>query len=265
VVVEIPHHSPLVKFQDINDDDDEFIPESPPPPPPRRHREPEPTVVQLEVFKIACEKCQRGDRDCVSVVGNGNACRACKEKKYKCSHRGKTDLQTMVVTRPVTWSGSEVMVVEDTKGKKRKADSPVPARERKPKGEVVKVKVEKVEKPKPRQTKAKVEKPREQRGKTIRPNPQARRRALPKSSDMVVDGSGEESEEVEDEDEDEDEVEVIEEPKPKRPRTRARTKPGEYLHIVYFIFSYNCLIRQSTRSAWLRLKSAWRDWTRLPK
>jgi hypothetical protein len=53
----------------------------------RRHREPEPTVIQLEVFKIACEKCQRGAQDCVPVVGNGDACRACKEKKYTVSVR----------------------------------------------------------------------------------------------------------------------------------------------------------------------------------
>jgi hypothetical protein len=216
VVVEVASRSPI-KFQDINDDDDEYSRESPRLPTPRRHREPEPTVVELEVFKIACEKCQRGGRDCVPVVGNGDACRACKEKKYKCSHRGLTDLKTMRVTRPAIRSGSEVQVVEDTKGKKRKAESPVPARERK-------VKVEK--KPKVRQTKAKVEKPREQRAKASGSKPPARGRAPPKTSKMVVDSSGEEVEGLDNDDE--DEVEVIErEPKLKRARTRADLEPGK--------------------------------------
>jgi hypothetical protein len=210
VVVEMHPCSPLVKFQDINDDDDGYSPESPPPPTLRRHREPELTVIQLKVFKIACEKCQRGARDCVPVVGNGDACRACKEKKYKCSHHGLTVLEMMRVSQLAMLSGSEVQVVEDTKGKKRKAESLVPARERKLK-EVVKVKVEKVEKPRPRprQMKVKVQKPREQRGSK---HP-ARRRAPPKSSQMVEDSSGEEFDKVDNDDE--EEVRVIEtEPRP---------------------------------------------------
>jgi hypothetical protein len=233
VVVEIPPRSPLVKFQDINDDEDEYSPESPPPPTPRRHRAPEPTVVHLEVFKIACDKCQRGGRDCVPVVGNGDACRACKEKKYKCSHRGQTDLETMQVTRPAIRSGSEVQVVEDTKGKKRKAESLVPVRERK-------AKVEKVEKPKARQTKPKVEKPREQRVRASGSKPTGRRRAPPKSSEMVVDSSGEEFDEEEEEEEEEEEVEVIEEPKPKRARTRAHLEPGKSnkFYILYFLIIF---------------------------
>jgi hypothetical protein len=204
--------------------------------------EPDPTIVQLEVFKIACDKCLRGARDCVPVVGNGDACRACKEKKYKCSHRGLTDLDTMWVSRPAIRSGSEVQVVEDIKGKKRKAESPVPARERKAKGEV---KVEKVERPRPRQTKAKakakVEKPREQQPKASGSKLPARRRAPPKSSQMVVDSSEEEIEEIDDDDE--QEVEVIEtEPKPKRARTRAHLDRGKSNNLLYLIFSYNFLI-----------------------
>ena len=219
--MEIPPRSPI-KFQDINDDDDEYTPESPtrpspPPPSPKRRRQPERTVVQIEVFKIACDKCERGGRDCLPVVGNGDACRGCKEKKYRCSHCSRTDLETMWVSRPVTRSGSEVKVVQDTKGKKRKAVSPVPPIER----EVVKV-----ERPKPRPVKAKVEKLREQRVRASGSKPSARRRALPKSSQMVEDTSGEEFEEVDDDDE-EMEVDVIErEPKPKRARTRAHLEPG---------------------------------------
>ena len=113
----MPPRSPI-RFQDINDDDDEYNPESPPPPTQKRRMEPEPTIIQLEVFKIACDKCLRGARDCVPVVGNGDTCRACKEKKYKCSHRGLTDLDTMWVSQPAIRSGSEVQVIEDIKGKK---------------------------------------------------------------------------------------------------------------------------------------------------
>jgi hypothetical protein len=215
VVVEIPSRSP-VKFQDINDDDDAYSP----PPTPKTRKEPEPQpkqiLVQIEVFRIACEKCQKGGRDCVPVVGNGDACRDCKFKKYRCTHRGRTDIETMWVTRPAIQMGSEVNVVEDTKGKKRKAESPVPATKRKAS---VKEVVEKVEKPKKtRETKVKAERPRAQQPKASGSKAVARRRAPPKSSPIIEDSSGEEFEGI-------DEEESDEEPKPKR--ARVRLMPGK--------------------------------------
>jgi hypothetical protein len=225
VVVEVPPRSPDVRFEDINDDSNAYTSDSSPAPTPKKPRkpEPEPTLLHLEIFRVACDRCQRGGRDCVPVLGNGNACRACRTKKYKCSHTGKTNLATMQVTWPGSPSGSEVRGV-DTKGKKRKAESPVPARERKAKGEV-----EKVEKSKARQTKAKVDRPRE----PAKVKPPARRRAPPKSSPMVVDSSGEEFAGIEIDEEEEEEEEIQKAPKPKRARTWAYPDPSKFFKMIF--------------------------------
>ena len=209
-MVELPPRSTLTRFQDINDDDDEYEPE-PMPPTPRKHKEavpgPQHITVQIEVYKVACERCQKGDRDC-EPMGKGDACRACKEKKYKCSHTGQTTLKTMWVTWPALQTGTEI-VVEETAGKKRKAVSPGGATKRK-----VKVVKEEVEKPKKsRETKVKVEKAKGS----------GRRRAPPKSAAVVELTSAEEFEEIDEEDEESDE-----EPKPKRARVRAPNDRGEY-------------------------------------
>jgi hypothetical protein len=209
----MPPRPPTIKFQDINDDeeDEDY---SPPPPTPKkqRQRDPDDNLVRLLVFKMACDKCQRGGRDCLVVVGNGDACRACKDKKYKCSHRGIKDLETMQVTRPI--QGSDVLPVEDTKGKKRKAESPVPPTKRK-------TKVEKVEKQKkPKETKVRVEG--RVQPKASGSKPAGRRRA--KSTPAIVDStSGEE--EVEEEEEEEEEEEL--KPKPKRARIRGQVSKGK--------------------------------------
>jgi hydrogenase maturation factor HypF (carbamoyltransferase family) len=88
---------------------------------------------------------------------------------------GQTNVKTIWVTRLVSDSGSEVEVLEDRKGKKRRAKSLVPAKKK------VSVKVEKVEKTKEKvqkmwekgerpkvkveRTKAKVEQPKASRSK----------------------------------------------------------------------------------------------------
>jgi len=121
----------------------------------------------------------------------GVACLGCKAHKYGCSHKGKTELKTMWVTRPGPDSDSEVEVVEDRKRKKRKAESPAPVKKRK--APVKQEKGEKVTK-KRGGTKGKVEKGKvESQGKASGSKPTARRRAAPVNSSededeaMVVD------------------------------------------------------------------------------
>jgi hypothetical protein len=218
VEVELPPRSSPRKFQDINDDSEDAS-YSPPPPATKQRRKaesqaesaPDPSLHQLEIFVEACDRCLRGKRDCeVEVVGV--ACLGCKAHKYGCSHKGKTELKTMWVTRPGPDSDSEVEVVDDRKGKKRKAESPAPVKKRK--APVKQEKGEKVTK-KRGGTKGKVEKGKvESQGKASGSKPTARRRAAPKSSAVVVNSS---------EDEDEamvvDEEESAEEP-PKTKRVR---------------------------------------------
>jgi len=56
----------------------------------------------------------------------GAVCSDCKAKKYRCSQRGKNDAEIMWVTRPAVQMGTEIKVLSDLKGKKRKAELPVP-------------------------------------------------------------------------------------------------------------------------------------------
>ena len=101
-------------------------------------------IRKIHIFESACERCQKGKRDC-EVDELGAACLGCKSHKYGCDHTGKKNLTTMWVVRlaPVKdWVEEELEEVVERKGRKRLADSPV----RTTKG---KVKV-KVEKPKPR-------------------------------------------------------------------------------------------------------------------
>jgi len=108
-------------------------------------------VIKILVFVSACERCKRGKRDCV-VDELGTSCMGCKARKYGCSHTGKKDLKTMVVTRSVDKSEEEEEeeeAVEEKKGKKRAAEPP--ARSKK----VVKAKEVKEEKPKPKPTEKK--------------------------------------------------------------------------------------------------------------
>jgi hypothetical protein len=223
MVVELPPN--LIRFSDINDDEEEYTPSpshSPPRPTPHKRvkSKSDSNIRNLEIFTRSCERCQRGKRDCV-VDEVGGACGGCKARKYGCDHTGQTNVKTIWVTRPVSDSGSEVEVLEDRKGKKRRAESPVPAKKK------VSVKVEKVEKMKEKvqktrekgerpkvkveRTKAKVERPKASGSK-----PTARRRAAPKSSAVVDVTSGEDDEGamVVDDDESEDEPK----PKPKRAR-----------------------------------------------
>jgi len=91
---------PLPKFQVIKESD-EYQPSSSPVAP----RQAKPSklygrVIKILVFVSACERCNRGKRDCV-VDELGALCMGCKAHKYRCSHTGKKDLKTMVVTRSV--------------------------------------------------------------------------------------------------------------------------------------------------------------------
>jgi hypothetical protein len=139
------------KFREVEASGDEFEPSpspSPSPPPPTQPKRPEsaPDVRSKLVYKKACERCQKGNRDCVVDKMVGGVCVGCKVRRYGCDHTGMTGAKTMWVSRPATDtdSDSEVEVVEDTKGKKRRAESPVAPKKERP----VKVKVEKVERPK---------------------------------------------------------------------------------------------------------------------
>ena len=169
-------------------------------------------IQTLEVFTKACMRCQKGKRDC-EVDELGAACLGCRARKYKCDHMGKTDLKTMMVSRPVTDSESEVEVVEG-KGKKRRAESPVAPKKTKEKKVRVKVeKVEKVEK-KPSGSKAKTK---------------TKQRPAPKSLAVV------------NTDEDNDAMDVDGEPSDEEPTVkRARLTKGEYSLIyknLYLTFS----------------------------
>jgi hypothetical protein len=168
-----PRRSPA-KFREIEarGDGDEYNPSpSPAPPTPRKRAKSDRTVQDMHVFVKACERCQRGKRDCV-VDELGAACAGCKARKYGCDNTGKMQARTMMVARPVTDSDSEVEV----EVKKRRAESPVVARK---KAKKVKVKEEKVEKKKARAT--------GQKGK-------GNQRGLPKGSVVAVDTDEEEDE-----------------------------------------------------------------------
>jgi hypothetical protein len=219
VVVEVPPRPPR-KLKEIEDEDEED--DSSPPPPTRHNRhmsESDPDAQTIEVFVKVCPRCQNAGRLCV-VDEVGSACVGCKTRKYGCTHTSKKEDpktkkndKTMWVTVPVvaTDSGSEVEVVEDSKGKKRRAESPLPPSKK------VKVKVEKrekVEKPrKAEKPKVKVEKKPTASGSKAK----GRSRPAPKSSAVIANTS-----------EEDDEAMVVdgdaEEPKPKRARL---TKTGK--------------------------------------
>jgi hypothetical protein len=151
VITSPPRPTP---FADINDTEDEYEPSPSPVSQPQGSKS---RLARLEVFVRACERCQKGDRDC--VVGEvGAACVGCKAHKYKCDKTGQRHEKTMEVTRPEPDPEVEVVeerkgkkrevVEEDRKGKRRRAEATGKAK----KAKEVKVKVEKVEKPKPKPT-----------------------------------------------------------------------------------------------------------------
>jgi hypothetical protein len=163
----------------------------------------------------------------------GAACAGCKRRKYGCSHTGNADLKTMWVSRAATTpeSGLDVEFVEDRKGKKRKAESPVPVTKKKK----VTVKLEKTKK-----GKEKVER-RVERPKASGLKPTARRHAAPKSSAVVVDIS----------DDDDDAMEVDEEseeaaPNPKRRPKRTQVAHGTFLLHSFFFLYINIFFRCRT-------------------
>ncbi len=53
-------------------------------------------VINVLVFTSACERCQRGKRDCM-VDELGASCMGCKAHKYGCIHMGKKTLKMMLV------------------------------------------------------------------------------------------------------------------------------------------------------------------------
>jgi hypothetical protein len=133
-------------------------------------------------------------RDCLVDKVVGAVCVGCKTRKYGCDHTGKTEAKTMWVSRPDTDSDSEVEVVEEPKGRKRRAESPVVPK---------KESVVKVEKPKTTTTKAKTATTKATtKGK-------AKQRAPPR---VVLDSPNEEADLMVVDEESE------EEPKPKRAR-----------------------------------------------
>jgi hypothetical protein len=160
-----------------------------------------------------CDHCIKGGRDC-EVKEMGGACQACYDKKYKCEHTGHRKLETMWAIRGAALSDSEVEIVEDRKGKKRKAVSPVPPRKRQ-----VTVKVEKAEKPKKSRAKVKEEKTREkvaEKPKASGSKPAGRRRVAPKSDAIILDSAEEDND-------DEMEVDVESDVVPQPKRVRATT------------------------------------------
>ena len=175
--VVIPHQSPR-KLQAIEASGDEYEP-SPSPVPPTRHgvRQSAQNIKRIVVFTRACDRCKRGNRDC-EVEEVGTACVGCKARKYGCDKTGMMQEKTMTVTRALSDPESDVVVIEDRKGKKRQATSPVPV---KTKPKKVKVKVEKEEKEK------------------SKPKGKARQRTAPKSAPDVFDTGDEEDAMVVDE------------------------------------------------------------------
>ena len=142
--------SPPRRFQDVNDTEDEYQPS--PSPAPRAKSAGK--IRKIHIFESACERCQKGKRDC-EVDELGAACLGCKSHKYGCGHTGKKKLATMWVVRPapvkdlVEEESEESEEVVERKGRKRLANSPVQTTKGKGKGKV------KVEKPKPRPTEKK--------------------------------------------------------------------------------------------------------------
>jgi hypothetical protein len=261
--VYVTPRSSLKKFQDINDDDDGYSPSPPPPKKPKR-REPESApesppesgIRRVQVFKKACDRCQRGDRDC-KVEELGSACLGCKAHKYGCCHTGKTELKTMWVSRPISDSDSDVKILDDPKGKKRKVESPAPVKKRKAavkqeKGEKVMKKTK--EKPKVKVEKGKVES--RPKAKASGSKPTTKRRAAPKSSPVI---SSEEEGEAMVVDDDSDE----EAPKPKRVRVAKGKFTTYFLFVLIFILLQ--ISQRSTANDLLCLRSELRSSTRWPK
>jgi type IV secretory pathway VirB10-like protein len=201
---------PSPKFRAI-EESDEYQPSSSPAAP--RQAKPSKSygrVIKILVFVSACERCKRGKRDCV-VDELGASCMGCKARKYGCSHTGKKDLKTMVVTRSVDESEEEEEeeeAVEEKKGKKRAAEPP--ARSKK----VVKAKEVKEEKPKAKP----------------KPRPKPKPKPTEKKSKGKERGSDEEEEDAMQVDDDESDEG---EPKQKRPRLMH----GEHLHKNTLTFS----------------------------
>ena len=116
----------MPKFRAI-EESDEYQPSSSPVAP--RQAKPSKSygrVIKILVFVSACERCKQGKRDCM-VDELGASCMGCKAHKYGCSHTGKKDLKTMVVTRPVDdleEEEEEEQAMEEKKGKKRAAEPP---------------------------------------------------------------------------------------------------------------------------------------------
>ena len=159
------------------------------------------------MYVKACERCQKGKRDCV-VDELGAACVGCKARKYGCDQTGDRRAKMMRVVRPVSDSDSEVETVET--GKRRRAESP-PAAKKKGKVKVkatVKVKEEKV--------RVKEEK----KGKP-RPRPKPKAKAPPKSTAVV-------------ESEDEDAMVVDEESDEGQPTLkRVRKEKGKFSFLTF--------------------------------
>jgi hypothetical protein len=157
----------------------------------------------IEVYVKACEKCQKGKRDC-KVESLGAACVGCHLLKYKCDRTHRKDAKTMWVRRPIPDSASEVEVLEEKpKGTKRRAESPDVSKKDKGKAKTT-VKEEKSK----AKAKGKDEKP-----KATAKKAKAKPRTVRKSPAIVVDSSQDEVMIV-------DEVESEGEAKPKPKRAR---------------------------------------------
>ena len=201
VEVIVTHQSPI-KFKAIEASGDEYEPSPSPAPPTRQHgHQLAPTTQRIVVFAKACERCRRGNRDC-EVEEVGTACVGCKARKYGCDKTGMMHEKTMRVTRPVSDPESDVEV-DDRRGKKRQAASPVPA------------------KTKPKKVKVKVEKETREKSKA---KGKARQRAPPKSAREVFDTGDEGDAMVVDE-----ESTIKVKPKP----SRARKEKGKFCFLFF--------------------------------
>jgi hypothetical protein len=92
---------------------------------------PAPRLRIIKVYGNPCQRCAKGKQDCV-VDEPGVACRACKDRKYRCDHTGDTEASMRVVQTQVTKSESEgeVEVVTEGKGKQRAVSVVVVKREK---------------------------------------------------------------------------------------------------------------------------------------
>jgi hypothetical protein len=115
VEVVLPARTTPCTYQAINASEDEAPGPTKPPTDPGL----------LWVYATACDKCNRGKRQCV-VDELGSVCAGCKARKYKCDHTGNLEARTKFIKRTRTKSelDDEVVVVA-TKGKSKRQADPV--------------------------------------------------------------------------------------------------------------------------------------------